>query len=95
VVKIGDIANVDLNLSHVVAAGIGALVHRYYISTYLPRKREEKRQDALEFAKAIAPCIAEEIKGKVPVAEAYATTSELVQVLKEVKDALKEYRGGQ
>lgn len=92
-VKLGDIANIDLNISHAVAAGIGALVHHYYISTYRPRKLEEKRQDALEFARMVAPCIAEEVKSKVPQTEAYAATSELIQVLKEVKDVLKEYRG--
>jgi ubiquinone biosynthesis protein UbiJ len=92
-VKLDDIANIDLNLSHAVAAGIGALVHHYYVTMYKPRKLEEKRQDAVEFARTIAPYIAEEVRGKVPQAEAYAATSELVQVLKEVKDVLKEYRG--
>jgi ubiquinone biosynthesis protein UbiJ len=90
-VKLGDLANVDLNFSHLIAAGVGALVHHYYITTYKPRRLEEKRQDALEFARTIAPYIAEEVKSKVPQAEAYATTDELVQVLKEVKDVLKEY----
>ena len=92
-VKLGDIANIDLNLSHAVAAGIGALVHHYYITTYKPRKLEERKRDAVEFARTIAPYIAEEVRGKMPGTEAYAATSELVQVLKEVKDALKEYGG--
>lgn len=95
-VKLNDLANVDLNLSHVLVGGlcggIGALADRYYLTVYKPRKEEERKQDAEKLARMIAPYIAEEVKGKVPQSEAYAVTSELVQVLKEVKDVLKEYR---
>jgi hypothetical protein len=92
-VKIGDLTNIDLNLSHALAAGVGALIHHYYITIYQPRKLAEKRQDALDFARAAAPYIAEEIKSKgLPQTEACATTNELVQVLKEVKEALKDYK---
>jgi ubiquinone biosynthesis protein UbiJ len=92
-VKVGELLNTDLNLGHVIAAGIGAFIDHYYLTVYKPRKLEEKRKDAVELARTIAPYIAEEVKTKVPQQEAYAATSELVQVLKEVRDTLKEYRG--
>jgi len=91
-VKLSDIANTDINLSHVAAAGVGAFIYHYYITAYKPRKMEEKKQDAINFAKIAAPYIAEEVKSKdMPQSEAYATTDELLQVLKKVRDVLKKY----
>jgi hypothetical protein len=90
----GKLGDVDFNTSHVIVAILSAL-GGYYGGNYLSERRKaEKRQDALDFARIAAPYIAAEIRGKgIPQTEACTATEELVQVLKEVKDVLKEYRG--
>ena len=90
------LSEIDLNTSHLVAAGIGAATYHLYTvykSKETEKKAVERRQEAENFGRAVAQYIVEDMRGRgVPQSEAYAVTNELIQLLREVKDELKQRR---
>jgi len=88
------LSEVDLNVSHAIVAIISA-IGGYYGGNYLKERRaSERRQDALYLASTAAPIIAAEIKGKgITQSDACTATDEVMQLLREVRDELRKYRG--
>jgi hypothetical protein len=101
-VKLSELANVELSPTQILLGIIvGAVADHYYLSKYRPKELEkkaaERKQYALDFATTAAPIIAAEIKktgNMIQPEEDYVKKSELVQLVGEAVEAkLKQYMG--
>jgi len=88
------LSDIDLNSSHVVVAILSALGGYFGGNKYMEIKMAEKKQDAENFGRTVAQYLVTEMKGRgVQETETYKATNELTELLKEVRDELKQRKG--
>ena len=87
------LTDIDLNSSHAVVAVLSALGGYFGGNKYMEMRRAQKKEDAENFGRLTAQYLVAELKEKgLQETETYKATGELVQLLKEVRDELKQRR---
>jgi hypothetical protein len=87
---------IDLNSSHAVVAVVSALAGYFGGNKYMEMRRVQKKEEAENFGRTTAQYLMAEMRGKgIQETETLKATTELVQLLKEVRNELKQYKGVQ